>query len=108
MNEKVKDALKDIEIFFKQCEIEKKYDKQLTNHFLNCKSIIETALNQGEENEKELNELREFAKLFIAEMVDVDCAKECNTYEEYVSCYGRELKEGQFNLVKKVVSRYES
>lgn len=55
---------------------------------------------------KELNDLREFAKLFIAEMVDVDCAKDCNTYDEYVSCYGRELNEAQFDLVKKVVDKY--
>lgn len=124
MNEKVKQVLKDIQIFFKQAEIDKRYDKQLTDHFLNCHNIVENALKQAEENEKELiaeqhrlfdlakeqenelNELKEFVKLVIGEFVDVDCAKDCDTYDEYVSCYGRELTEAHFNLVKKVVEKY--
>ena len=60
----------------------------------------------AKEQENELDDLRKFAKLYIAEMVDVDCAKDCNTYDEYVSCYGRELNEAQFNLVKKMVEKY--
>lgn len=46
------EALKDFYIFFKQCEIENKYDKQLTNHFLGLHNIIEQELKRLEELEK--------------------------------------------------------
>lgn len=77
MEEKLEVALKDIQIFFKQAEIEKKYDKQLTDHFLKCHAIIESALKDCtiqntilKEHEKEL--IAEQHRLF-------DLAKEQET-----------------------------
>lgn len=61
MEEKLEVALKDIQIFFMQAEIEKRYDKQLTDYFLKCHAIIESALKDCtiqntilKEHEKEL------------------------------------------------------
>jgi len=53
------EALKDFYIFFKQCEIENKYDKQLTNHFLGLHNIIEQELKDHEQLQEDYDNLRD-------------------------------------------------
>ncbi len=102
MEEKLEVALKDIQIFFMQAEIEKRYDKQLTDYFLKCHAIIESALKdctiQNRDCTIQNTILKEHEKELIAEQHRLfDLAKE---QEAELSKYKR-AKE----LCKKVVTK---
>ena len=72
------DALKDFYIFFKQCEIENKYDKQLTNHFLNLHNIIEKALIElGERREM----MRRFNEACVPTILEDEVAKKLSALD---------------------------
>lgn len=73
-------------------------------------SYIETALNQAEENETELKELKEFVKIVLSKGIDAPLIKEYPniTYVDYNMksrfALGNYTK-AEFYLVKKVVEK---
>lgn len=99
MNEKVKQAL---EIAETLCELTPTKQE---------KDLIVSALKKAEENENELKELKEFARIVLSKGIDAPLIKEYPniTYVDYNMksrfALGNYTK-AEFDLVKKVVENY--
>ena len=100
MNEKVKEALKDIEIFFKQCELENKYDKQLTDHFLQCKKVIEQLLIDFDKYHESQQDLIKGKDEYIAKLCNdrAELKEQLKQVDDFKYHYGRYKKELANNL----------
>ena len=66
--------------------------------------------NIGNSKYQELDDLREFARIVVEKSVDIICLKYCTNVNDYNVGFDKdqELDKTEFDLVKKVVEKYEN